>query len=627
MKKIALLLGLGFTLSLVSCSSKTQTPDNDNTGNNNDNTDLPDNPGGEGNEDQDEPEVKEDSVELIYNLLVNTSYKAEINESNVITFSNIAEDSNKTITTTEDVHIFNNDSTIYYGTYDAKYNETPEFNETDTFIRKSEVKDYDGTKVYYDVTDYAKNNSKDDASRLPIVSNGSSDEDGVSYLLESSVPAQLTKQSSLYIAQFIDTNLLNNIDLGGLIPKVYYVENEDSTTSFYLHDFSYSYGDEGIETKVSISFDIVLDSNSYKLITASTIFEQTETQGENDSYVYKETNSYKVGYGERETSPTKEDINVEDYFITQVQSIRAYVLDGGNKIYYPLNGLPINKYIRFEAESYLPSKAVDTSMIILSTKRDEVIIDDETAYAETPISTLLTFESVTGVFFSQDVTFVKPSIEEIGFSCSDPTMEREYDDDYNVTYVVYNDTTYNDVFISISPSGFNEDELEITYEDEGLLTLTKVTKYDTTIRYTLTVSSNPNNISKTSITISSKENPSVKEVINFKFKKKSNMDEIQEYMLNHMYTYTNIYTGLTYKIKFTSKTDGIYYDNLGTEEDIQIPFTYTLNDDYTLTIKFSKETSYLYSETDISISRDGKDIALYVDDGSYATHHYIAIEE
>lgn len=565
--------------------------------------------------------VNKEGVDYIYNLLTNRSILLEVENSNKVKFTEVNEDSNRIEKTEEDIHILNNQQTYYYGTYEVEYHQTPSFNSQDSYIRKSEVKDYEGTKIYYDVTDYENSNQKDRATRLPIVKNGDPNEDGVSYLLEESVNNQLCKQSSLFVAQFIDTYLLNNVDLGGIVPAVYYEDNGDNTTSYYLNDFSYSYEDGGIVTEISISFNILLETETSKFLWAETVYETKETQGENDSYFTKDTLTYEVSYGERESSVEK-SIECEDYFIQEVNKIRAYVLDGENKTYYDLDALPINKYIRFEAVDYSPSKAVDIMMYPLSSSKEIVTLDTETCYSETPISSLITFETATGINFSQDVTFVKPLIEDLNFSCSSDIMEKEYDENYDVTYLIYNDTSYDSIYLSTSEGKLEKDDIVIEIEHPELITLNEVNVTDKMITYELVVGSNETNITETSITFKSLSNENVKEVVKFKLKSKLEGQDLIDYMINHLYTYKNIYTNLVYKVDFTSETEGIYYDNNG-EEEKQIPFTYKVND-YYLDITFSSDTYYQYDNSDMKITRDGNNLKFFVGDGSYATHVYVA---
>lgn len=567
--------------------------------------------------------VQKDSVEYIYNILVNDSIEKEVNDSSSVKFIETNEDSNRIETFKEDVEILNNQQTYYFGTYDVKYHQTPSFNSKDSYVRKSEVKEYDGVKVYYDVTDYENNNQKDKASRLPIVKDGNEEEDGINYLLEKSVPNQLCKQSSLFVAQFISTYLINNIDLGGVVPAVYFKNNDDNTTSYYLHDFAYDYTLEGIKTEITISFDITLETGTNTLLNAKTVYQTKEIQAEDDYFFTKDTLEYQVNYENRKDK-VDNPINSEDYFLQEVNSIRAYVLDGSDKKYYELDSLPINKYVRFEALDYKPSKAVDIMMYPKLTSKSDVILDSETCFASKPISSLITFESATGIVFSIDVTFVETLVEDINFTCTDEIIEKEYDENSQLSaYLVYNNTTYESIYVSTSNGKIDQNDIVFEIEHEDLMSLTLTNATDKMLTYRLEVLDNPTNILNTTITFKSLSNPDVEEVVNFKLKQKLEHDDLIEFMQQHTYVYKNIYTNLVYKIVFTSDSEGIYYDNLG-EGEIQIPFIYSVDDNYYLAISFSKDTYYQYDKNDLRITRDGKNLKLFVGDGSYATHTYVA---
>lgn len=608
MKKIK--WSLMFVLSLAvlaSCGGKTSETATGSESNN--------------SEETTEPVPVKESVEYIYNILVSDSIYEEIENSNQVSYQEVYENSNRVETITEDVQILNNQQTYYYGTTDVKYPETPSYNSNDSYIRKSEVQTINGTKLYFDVTDYEKQNEKDKATRLPIVASGDPSEDGLSYLLESSVDAQLCKQSSLFVAQFIDSYLINNIDLNGMIPAVYIQENSDKTTSYYLHDFSYNYAEEGLETTIIISFDIKLDTASNRLLSATTIYETKEEQGEDDFYQTKDTKTYEVSYGERGES-VDQIIDVNDYFLSEVTKIQAYILDGEQKTYLDLNALPVGKYIRFEATTYQPSKAVDLMMYPVSSSKDFVTLDTETCYSDTIGTSLISFETATGVPFSQEITFVQSKLTGLTFSSTSDILEREYQEDYSVVYAVYNNTSYDSLYLSAEGGKFEKDDIVISYEHEGLLNFTIANQSDTSILYQLEVSDNNENIEYTSVTFSSKSTPNVKETIQFHLKKKLEGLALTQYMLDHVYEYQNIYTDLVYKIDFTSESEGIYYDNDG-KTITEVPFTYTL-EDYQLVIEFSADTYYAYDKEDMSIRRDGTQVSLFVGDGSYATHTYKA---
>lgn len=571
-----------------------------------------------------EPVVDKMGVDYIYTLLTTDAIRQEVESSNQVSFKEVINNSNRTETILEDIHILNNQQTYYYGSHDVKYVKTPSFDNVDHYIRKSEAKLFNNQMVYYDVTDYENKKEKNRATRLPILKEAGVGQEGVDYLLESSVDAQLCKQSSLFVAQFINTYLLNNKDLGGIIPVVYIKDNADNTTSYYLHDFSYNYEDEGITTTVNISFDVKLEKDTNRFLDARTVYHTEESQGEDDVYFSTDTIEYAVSYGERDASVDTR-IEVEDYFINKVSEIRAYIADGDKKIYLDTNALPVDKYIRFEALTYEPSKAVDIMMYPVNTSKDFVTLGSETCFAEVEGSSTLTFQTATGIYFNKIVTFKKSAITVLNFTCVDELMEKTYDDNGELIYQVYNETEYNSLYLTAKyGEKLNQDDIEVVYEHPELMKLEIQTAAEKNITYKLNVLANPNNVTDTTITFKSKSNPSASVVVKFQLKKKLNATELSSFLLSHEYVYENIYTHLQYKVKFVSETKGIYTDNDGSATK-EIEFDYTVNDAYHFDITFAEDTYYAYDKQSMRVSRDGKELVWFVGDGSLATHHYRAL--
>ena len=124
---------------------------------------------------------------------------------------------------------------------------------------------YSSQKVIYFVTDYEYGNKRatwaDNATRLPVVSSGDSSQDGVNYLLESSVAGQISKQVSLISYNFIATYLLNNPDVQTALPSVEVV-SKNTEKIYRLENYSYTYAeDDNTDVTVIIEFEIKTDNN------------------------------------------------------------------------------------------------------------------------------------------------------------------------------------------------------------------------------------------------------------------------------------------------------------------------------------------------------------------------------
>lgn len=193
-----------------------------------------------------EPPAKTIPLEDLVSLLSSDLYIKEVNESNKVEFSEVEDSAGNIISLNETMNIYNDETSFATATLKSSYEDGTEYN--NSYVRLVQTKTYGDQKVIYLVQDYENDDLLtgiwyDSAYRLPVVEDGDPSRDGVSYLLQSSVPGQISKQSTLLIAQFIQANLTGNVNLQGVSINAKVEENETQTI-YSLDEFTYSFNDE-----------------------------------------------------------------------------------------------------------------------------------------------------------------------------------------------------------------------------------------------------------------------------------------------------------------------------------------------------------------------------------------------
>ena len=257
------------------------------------------------NEENNNGDNKETSVALdeVINKL-SSAYELEVNSSNKVKYKEVIDKTSSKEVIDEETTIYNDEMTISNGTRSLTYKKE---NKTisDNYLKFATVGTYrnsesstDTFRAFFLITDYEKNGTEastwvDSSSQLPVYKNGKDSEDGLSYLLEKSVPGQLSKQASLYTSNFIDSNLVNNIDLNasGANIKAKKIIKDNNFLTYSLTDYSYSYTEEGINTKISYSFEVNFD-NLGRFISSNYSSYTGETRGDNDKYEVNVNYSY-----------------------------------------------------------------------------------------------------------------------------------------------------------------------------------------------------------------------------------------------------------------------------------------------------------------------------------------------
>ena len=523
----------------------------------------------------------------------------------------------------ETMDIYNDYTSVANGSVETTYlTNGEETKKSDKYQRVATAIMYDTIPVFYLVTDYEdgtlSTSWQDSADRLPIVENGDENYDGVNFLLASSLPGQTTKQVSLITYNFIAANLLGNPDLQASMPYASY-DIKNSVETYKLDNFSYSYNEDDSSTvKVDIGFEIKVKDDL--IINSSTLYRSTTTRND-EVYVEEITASYVVSYDERIASTSNTTmLNVEDYFLYAVYSVQAYFYnDDGDKEIAILTNLPLEKYIRFEAVSYLPSKAIDIEMYAVESSNTDVVALSGNVF-ETIASgeAKLTLESSTGVRFEVDVRVNIPEISTIKYNDSSSDIERDGSKRY-----IYTSTTYNNgIYVTVNPSSAYLDDIEISVSDENVLTV-EAKKVGRNLDLTLIVHETSNESNTVTITFTSKTNQDISTTITYNIKQRLSNEEMVNKLLSHTYKWKNIYASsqyglMTFSSDSTGKVD--YYD--GEEYLGTTTFTYSIKNT-SFNINALEGSLFGYNSGEITL--DGNTITARVNVTDYV-HKYEILE-
>ncbi len=575
--------------------------------------------------------VPEMSLEGFSNLLTMDLFEQEVENSNQVVFSEVYNQGDaRILTSNETLTIYNDETSFATGTEKMTYlsstgEELPSSTQ-DSYSRIIAAKTYDSQKIFYYVTDWENGTLRtpwsDSAKRLPVVASGDESNDGVSYLLESSLPAQLTKQVSLLTNQFISTYLLNNPDVQMILPKVS-VETVNNTTIYFVEDFTYSYTDDDAST-VTVLIEFEVEVQDSKIMNSELHYHTTQVR-DDETYEVDDLMTYEISYGTRQASSTNTNlINPEDYFLQEVEEVRAFFYnDQWEKEYADLNNLPLNEYINFEASVYTPSKAVDLALNAVSSSQPSIITTSGNVF-ET-LSTgeaTLTIESATGVVKTIDVRVNMQPISRIKYNDASSAIETNIFDEGTVRYI-YTNTTYQNIYLSVSPTSASLDDIEITVSDPNVLEVSILTQTSSVLELQYQVKE-MNATQSVSVTFSSKVDDSVSTTIEYVIKNRLTPEEMSAYLLGHTYRWDSLYSANTYAIMtFVDETNGTisYYQN---DELLQtITFTYTF-DGMNFNPTMASGALYGYNGGDLKL--DGSQIIMRVNETDYV-HYYNVVEE
>ena len=359
------------------------------------------------------------SLEDALNLLADSTdslYRKEVLNSSEVSFKEVTNSDDSTITTSEGkMEIYNDERTSETGSQKISYEDGTTYE--DSYVRYLGIEETEGGEKYIErVTDYKDGTKReawsDSTYRMPILETEDPDlVEGEDYLLEGSAPGQLTYQVSLYIYNFIAGNLVNNTDLAiASLPDIKVEEHtfkdgsSPNYTSYVFDIFSYNYEEEGDTITNGYEFSFTLDSEK-RLTSAETILYYTQERGEE---VYKETttNNYEIKYDTRKASSSSSTLlNPDDYYLSEINEGGGYYNNslGKRVLLDNLKELPLNRYVWFEATSYKPEKAIDLKLTPIATSNENVIeINSENVFTVGPGRATITFETVNGIQLVKD---------------------------------------------------------------------------------------------------------------------------------------------------------------------------------------------------------------------------------
>ena len=571
------------------------------------------------------PPVEEKiALENLSTLLSGDLYRNEVSHSNLVNVKEVENSGGNVMTAEEVTNIYSDETSFATATLKSEYESGTVYN--NSYKRLATTRTYEGQKVFYLVADYEDEDLLpgiwyDSAYRLPVVSNGDSSGDGVSYLLESSLPGQLSKQATLLVNQFIQANLTGNQNLQGVSINATVVNKDDKTT-YVLDDFTYSFDDEGILNEISISFEIVVKDE--RMTSAKTVYEATQSRGSSDVYVNTLETTYELSYGERVLSTTNANIiDPEDYFLSEVNEVQAYIYgDLGDKEIVNANNLPLGEYVHIEAKDYAPAKAIDIELYPVSTSNSNVIaIEGDVFETVGQGNATIVVESQTGVVFELDVGVNIPPVQGISYIDSSSAIQNE--DDGRTLYVGY---TYDSINIFVRPSSASLDDLSFEISDPNVLNIEEVGRGDGYIEYSYEVLA-LNDSEMVSVTFFSLTNEEIKTTVEYHLATPLTDEQLTEKIINNTYRWDNFMSDGAYAFMTATAPNHMkleYYNGDGTHY-----CTVTLNfeiDGMNVIVTncvstATGEVNFIFNSGEITL--DGNKITLRYNDTDRVNHFYI----
>ena len=571
------------------------------------------------------PPVEEKiALENLSTLLSGDLYTNEVSHSNLVNVKEVENSGGNVMTVEEVTNIYSDETSFATATLKSEYESGTVYN--NSYKRLATTRTYEGQKVFYLVADYENEDLLpgiwyDSAYRLPVVSNGDSSGDGVSYLLESSLPGQLSKQATLLVNQFIQANLTGNQNLQGISINATVVNKDDKTT-YVLDDFTYSFDDEGILNEISISFEIVVQDE--RMTSAKTVYEATQSRGSSDVYVNTLETTYELSYGNRVLSSTNANvIDPEDYFLSEVNEVQAYIYgDLGDKEIVNVNNLPLGEYVHIEAKDYAPAKAIDIELYPVSTSNSNVIaIEGDVFETVGQGNATIVVESQTGVVFELDVGVNIPPVQGISYIDSSSAIQNE--DDGRTLYVGY---TYDSINIFVRPSSASLDDLSFEISDPNVLNIEEVGRGDGYIEYSYEVLA-LNDSEKVSVTFFSLTNEEIKTTVEYRLATPLTNEQLTEKIINNTYRWDNFMSDGAYAFMTATAPNHMkleYYNGDGTHYctvtlDFEIDGMNVIVTNCVSTA--TGEVNFIFDSGEITL--DGNKITLRYNDTSRVNHFYI----
>lgn len=571
------------------------------------------------------PPVEEKiALENLSTLLSGDLYTNEVSHSNLVNVKEVENSGGNVMTVEEVTNIYSDETSFATATLKSEYESGTVYN--NSYKRLATTRTYEGQKVFYLVADYEDEDLLpgiwyDSAYRLPVVSSGDSSGDGVSYLLESSLPGQLSKQATLLVNQFIQANLTGNQNLQGISINATVVNKDDKAT-YVLDDFTYSFDDEGILNEISISFEIVVQDE--RMTSAKTVYEATQSRGSSDVYVNTLETTYELSYGERVLSTTNANvIDPEDYFLSEVNEVQAYIYgDLGDKEIVNVNNLPLGEYVHIEAKDYAPAKAIDIELYPVSTSNSNVIaIEGDVFETVGQGNATIVVESQTGVVFELDVGVNIPSVQGISYIDSSSAIQNE--DDGRTLYVGY---TYDSINIFVRPSSASLDDLSFEISDPSVLNIEEVGRGNGYIEYSYEVLA-LNDSEMVSVTFFSLTNEEIKTTVEYRLATPLTDEQLTEKIINNTYRWDNFMSDGAYAFMTATAPNHMkleYYNGDGTHYctvtlDFEIDGMNVIVTNCVSTA--TGEVNFIFNSGEITL--DGNKITLRYNDTDRVNHFYI----
>lgn len=380
------------------------------------------------------------SLENAYNEIAKAQ-KAELNNAKSVIYH--SESSSATVQNKIDQTYTNYEdgSTTSTGTYtrsiEGKEDETDTFKTiaTSTVDKYENGDDIDNYRMFVEVRDFDKDigisdGYKDSATKKFIIDS----EDDIGnlsdgeYILAKDFEANAAANLTAKLANFIAGDIMSSdyaIQTG--LNKVKPTQKETGEWE-YLIQFQYSSTDEGIVTTYLTKAQYTLSQDKSRLLSFDTLNKTTyEREGDEPAYsLYEE--SGEIIYGDKALEMGKDVLNIDNYFLTDVLSVRLEAVSGfktitvGDDLTIPTNCSTIYGY----ANNRKPLKSMNTALMASKSSSEEVVaIEDDNFVIKGTGVTSLTFSYYrkrpsTGAYYLSsirvdNVTIISAQVESISF--------------------------------------------------------------------------------------------------------------------------------------------------------------------------------------------------------------------
>lgn len=517
---------------------------------------------------------------LVYNLL---SEENNVNEE-VLKETSYSSLTSKTVLEKK-LTMYKDSSSSVTGSIKKYENEEVKLEDTlksRTLVRKDKVSNnsnsYNEYNFLYYVTDFAKenfNNYHDEANKLFVVSNDSEATDlgldDTQYILSTDTRLAATFQSVNNLYTFISANLINNTyvqQIGG-----YFIEENLNDSYKYTSSVKYSYpADLGDTVEMTYNISFTTDKDKLKLLNFKTeaIMKDYREGEENDAYYNNEVTEVTLTYGEDVDLPNQGLLNVDDYFVSNINDIEFYY-DANKEDLADPNAFHKNSYYIFAfPKNYSPSTALTDrySLIPQSSTNENVFKLDSSGELFELVgsgTTDLTYsyfgKNENGIYEEMTITKTITVLNEdpaTGITILTSSLFRT---DYESPYQVKVGQTYT-LNVSVSPSSANQ-EFEVSTSDPTILEVGINNSNQLTIKALKD--------GNATITVNCKNKKDIKSTISLVSYTSLTKDETIKYLKGNSFKYSGTYYDAT--IKFIDEQNASITSNNST-----YTFSYSINE-------------------------------------------------